>query len=70
MPYNFESFFNEGLIDRYIELQDHGDLTVDCIESILFPYRPNTPTDMETIRIAKSKGILVYCRLDGMLSLL
>ena len=70
MPDNFESFFNEGLIDRYIELQYHGDLTVDCIESILFPYRPNTPTDMETIRIAKSKGILVYCRLDGMLSLL
>lgn len=70
MPTDYNSYFSENLISSYLELQYHGNLTIDCIDSILFPYRPHNATDMEIIKIAKSKGITVYYRLNGLLSIL
>ena len=62
---NFTDFRKQH-ISRYLELQYHGDLTVDCVESLAFPYDLKNNADTRNIialPIAekwKAKGVKVY----------
>lgn len=53
--------FKRDHISSYLELQYHGDLTVDCVESLAFPYdllkRPN---ELATANKWKNKGVKIY----------
>lgn len=53
--------FKRNHISSYLELQYHGDLTVDCVESLAFPYdllkRPN---ELATANKWKNKGVKIY----------
>lgn len=55
--------FKKNHIERYLELQYHGDLTLDCVESITFPDNLDDPSEKTMLARAKKwkqKGIKVY----------
>jgi hypothetical protein len=55
--------FKDKHIHGYLELQYHGDLTLDCVESISFPYNLMNEAYGNAKKIAekcKEKGIPVY----------
>lgn len=56
-----------GFVDKhcsqYIELQYHGNLTVDCVESLAFPYDILSPSHRNILNTAKKwkeKGVDIY----------
>lgn len=55
--------FKRNHIARYLELQYHGNLTTDCVESLAFPYDLTSPSRSYEYNIAmkwKNKGVKVY----------
>lgn len=55
--------FKEEHINGYIELQYHGDLTIDCVDSLTFPYNLKADHRSKYLAIAKrwkAKGVKVY----------
>ena len=55
--------FKRKHISSYIELQYHGDLTIDCVESLTFPYNLKSPSRFRYLSIAqkwKTKGVKIY----------
>lgn len=55
--------FRSGHICGYIELQYHGKLTVDCVESLAYPYDLTSPNNANEYNIAtrwKNAGVKVY----------
>ena len=57
--------FRERYIAAYIELQYHGQLTTDCVESIAFPYDLHSPYKGKALSIAekwKKTGVKVFFR--------
>lgn len=62
--------FKRNHIDLYIELQYHGDLTIDCVESLTFPYNLKDPSRSCYLKIAqkwKTKGVKIYYVDNGVL---
>ena len=59
--------FKRNHISNYIELQYHGDLTIDCVESLTYPYNIKDPTYSDFLKVAKKwkeKGVKIYY-IDG-----
>lgn len=57
------SEFRSKHISSYIELQYHGDLTIDCVDSITFPYDLTAPAQSKFLAIAykwKATGAKIY----------
>jgi hypothetical protein len=55
--------FKDIHVKQYIEIQYHGDLTIDCVESVSFPYdiRQGNHADARNLaQKCKEKGIAVY----------
>lgn len=52
--------FKNNYIDRYVELQFHGNLTVDCVESLAFPYDIRTSQYIDIATKWKQKGVKIY----------
>ena len=62
--------FKQEHIRGYIELQFHGDLTIDCVESLTFPYNLKKTSHSHHLSIAqkwKAKGVNIYYIDNGML---
>lgn len=62
---NVENFtdFRKQHISKYLELQYHGDLTVDCVESLAFPYDLKDREYSKFLSIAKkwkTKGVKIF----------
>ncbi len=63
--------FKRKHINRYIELQFHGDLTVDCVESLTFPYNIKSPRFSRFLKVAKEwkrRGVCIYYITGGKLN--
>lgn len=55
--------FKKKYINTYLELQYHGDLTPDCVESISFPYDLLSYMYSNDYKIAlkwKAKGVKIF----------
>jgi len=55
--------FERTHISSYLELQYHGELTVDCVESITFPYNLHEASRSKMLTVAnkwKAAGVKVY----------
>ena len=62
--------FKRNYINSYLELQYHGDLTIDCVESLTFPYNLKDPSRSRYLNIAqkwKTKGVKIYYVDNGVL---
>lgn len=63
--------FKRDHISSYLELQYHGDLTIDCVESLTFPYDLKAPSRSRYLSVAqkwKAKGVKIYYIVNGTLS--
>ena len=57
------SIFKEDHIYSYLELQFHGDLTIDCVDSLAFPYdltNPRYTKEYSTALKWKKIGVKIY----------
>lgn len=52
--------FKRDHISSYLELQYHGELTIDCVESLTFPYNLKTSHYKDVALKWKAKGVKVY----------
>lgn len=52
--------FKRDHISSYLELQYHGELTIDCVESLTFPYNIKTSHYKDVALKWKAKGVKVY----------
>lgn len=55
--------FKRDHISSYLELQYHGDLTIDCVESLTFPYDLKDPSRSQFLKVAekwKAAGAKIY----------
>lgn len=55
--------FKNSYIWSYLELQYHGELTLDCVESIAFPYDITEQSRAHLLQVArqwKARGVKVY----------
>ena len=55
--------FKNKYISSYLELQYHGDLTLDCVESVSFPYDLTETSRANLLQVArqwKARGVAVY----------
>lgn len=55
--------FKNNYIWSYLELQYHGELTLDCVESIAFPYDITEQSRAHLLQVArqwKARGVKVY----------
>lgn len=62
--------FKRDHISSYLELQYHGDLTIDCVESLTFPYDLKDPSRSRYLSVAqkwKAKGAKIYYVVNGTL---
>ena len=62
--------FKRDHISSYLELQYHGDLTIDCVESLTFPYDLKEPSRSKFLKVAekwKAAGAKVYYIVDDTL---
>lgn len=62
--------FKRDHISSYLELQYHGDLTVDCVESLTFPYDLKDPSRSRYLSVAqkwKARGVKIYYIVNGTL---
>lgn len=62
--------FKRDHISSYLELQYHGDLTVDCVESLTFPYDLKEPSRSKFLKVAekwKAAGVKIYYIVSGTL---
>lgn len=62
--------FKRDHISSYLELQYHGDLTIDCVESLTFPYDLKDPSRSRYLSVAqkwKAKGVKIYYVVNGTL---
>ena len=62
--------FKRDHISSYLELQYHGDLTVDCVESLTFPYDLKETSRSRYLNVAqkwKAKGVKIYYVVNGTL---
>lgn len=62
--------FKRDHISSYLELQYHGELTVDCVESLTFPYDLKDPSRSRYLNVAqkwKARGVKIYYVVNGTL---
>lgn len=62
--------FKRDHINSYLELQFHGDLTVDCVESLTYPYdlmESRYSKHLATAKKWKSAGVKIYYIANGKL---
>ena len=62
--------FKRDHISSYLELQFHGDLTVDCVESLTYPYDLMESRYSKHLAIAKkwkAAGAKIYYIANGKL---
>ena len=62
--------FRANNINSYLELQFHGDVTVDCVESLTYPYDLMDKAKAKHLKVAeqwKSIGAEVYYLKNGKL---
>lgn len=62
--------FKRDHISGYLELQYHGDLTIDCVESLTFPYDLKDSSRSKYLAIAKkwkAAGAKIYYVVNGAL---
>lgn len=62
--------FKRDHISSYLELQYHGDLTIDCVESLTFPYDLKDLSRSRYLSVAqkwKAKGAKIYYVVNGTL---
>jgi hypothetical protein len=62
--------FRSDNISSYLELQFHGDVTIDCVESLTFPYDLTEKAKSKYLGFAqkwKSIGVEVYYVKNGKL---
>ena len=60
--------FKREHIASYIELQYHGKLTIDCVESLTYPYdlkHPSCSNFLEVAKKWKEAGVSIYYMKDG-----
>ncbi|WP_407441877.1 hypothetical protein [Fibrobacter sp.] len=56
--------FRDHNINSYLEQQYHGNVTVDCVESLTFPYDLTDKAKASMLEVAKKwqkTGAEVYC---------
>lgn len=56
--------FKQDHISSYLELQFHGDLTIDCVESLTFPYNLYSSPYLRVAKEWKKRGVDIYF-IDG-----
>lgn len=56
--------FKQDHISSYLELQFHGDLTIDCVESLTFPYNLYSSPYLRVAKEWKKHGVDIYF-IDG-----
>lgn len=56
--------FKQEHISRYLELQFHGDLTIECVESLTFPYNLYSSPYLRIAKEWKKRGVDIYF-IDG-----